>query len=90
MPSRGSASTTIHLSPLRNDRSSSTDTPGVSALAVIYVPVADGPVLSGLITRSLAAIPLLLYGLYLFIQWQDVSDSQQEASGEGSVLRSWR
>lgn len=59
------------------------------ALAVIYAPVADGPALSGLITRPLAAIPLLLYGLYLFIQWQDVSDSQQEARGEGSVLRSW-
>ena len=43
------------------------------SLAVIYVPVA-GASLVGQITRPLAAIPLLLYGLYLFIQWQDVSD----------------
>ncbi len=59
------------------------------ALAVIYAPVSDGPGISGLITRPLAAIPLLLYGLYLFIQWQDVSDSQRETSGAGGVLRSW-
>lgn len=59
------------------------------ALAVIYAPVPDAPGLSGLITRPLATIPLLLYGLYLFIQWQDVNDSQQETSGTGGVLRSW-
>lgn len=44
------------------------------ALAVIYNPVPDGPELAGEITRPLAVIPVLLYGLYLFIQWQDVSD----------------
>jgi cation:H+ antiporter len=44
------------------------------ALAVIYLPVPDGPALMGQLNRPLAAIPLGLYGLYLFIQWQDVSD----------------
>ena len=45
------------------------------ALAVIYHPVPDGgAVLVGALSRPLAAIPLLLYGLYLFIQWQDIAD----------------
>ena len=60
------------------------------ALAVIYFPVPDGPALSGRITRPLAAIPLLLYGLYLFIQWQDVGDHDGEDTGEGvAVGREW-
>lgn len=44
------------------------------ALAVIYNPVAGGPALTGELTRPLVLIPLLLYGLYLFIQYQDISD----------------
>ncbi|MFB6235723.1 MAG: sodium:calcium antiporter [Halopenitus sp.] len=44
------------------------------ALAVIYLPVPNGPALAGQLTRPLALLPLLLYALYLFIQWQDVSD----------------
>ncbi|MFB6104931.1 MAG: sodium:calcium antiporter [Halobacteriaceae archaeon] len=60
------------------------------ALAVIYVPVPDGRALSGFLTRPLAVIPLLLYALYLFIQWQDVSDHRQDhAQPAGSVLRTW-
>lgn len=60
------------------------------ALAVIYVPVTDGPALAGEITRPLAAIPLLLYGLYLFIQWQDVGDYESEDVREGiAVGRVW-
>ncbi|MFB6132816.1 MAG: sodium:calcium antiporter [Halanaeroarchaeum sp.] len=60
------------------------------ALAVIYVPVPDGPELAGRITRPLAAIPLLLYGLYLFIQWQDVSDHEPGDRGDGiPVGREW-
>jgi cation:H+ antiporter len=60
------------------------------ALAVIYVPVPDAPQLAGLITRPLAAIPLLLYGLYLFIQWQDVSDYEAPApSSDIAVGREW-
>jgi cation:H+ antiporter len=60
------------------------------ALAVIYVPVSGGPKLTGRITRPLAMIPLLLYGLYLFIQWQDVSDHEAEAVTEDiDVAREW-
>ncbi|WEL16493.1 Ca2+/Na+ antiporter [Halorhabdus sp. SVX81] len=43
------------------------------ALGVIYYPV-DGVALSGTITRPLALLPLGLYGLYVFIQYQDTAD----------------
>ncbi|WP_226042094.1 sodium:calcium antiporter [Natrinema sp. DC36] len=60
------------------------------ALAVIYVPVPDGPEFAGRLTRPLALLPLLLYGLYLFIQWQDVSDYEGEDAPAGiSVGREW-
>ncbi|WP_136591029.1 sodium:calcium antiporter [Salinigranum halophilum] len=60
------------------------------ALAVIYLPVPDGPALQGQLTRPLALIPLLLYGLYLFIQWQDVSDHVAESAPDGiAVGREW-
>lgn len=60
------------------------------ALAVIYVPVSNGPELTGQITRPLALIPLLLYGLYIFIQWQDVSDHEATAVTDGiTVWREW-
>ncbi len=60
------------------------------AMAVIYVPVTDGPDLVGRITRPLATIPLLLYGLYLFIQWQDVGDHEAGPAPDGvPVRREW-
>ena len=60
------------------------------ALAVIYVPVPGGPELVGQITRPLATIPLLLYGLYLFIQWQDVGDHEAGPTpGEVAIRREW-
>jgi cation:H+ antiporter len=46
------------------------------ALGVIYLPVPDAPVLTGQLNRPLALIPLFVYGLYLFIQWQDVGDHE--------------
>jgi cation:H+ antiporter len=52
------------------------------ALAVIYYPVGEPGSLRGLVTRPLAVIPLLLYALYVFIQWQDVADFQAETDGE--------
>jgi cation:H+ antiporter len=55
----------------------------VFALAVIYNP-ASGEALAGAITRPLAAIPLLLYGLYLFIQWQDTGDYEDD-DGHGDI-----
>lgn len=60
------------------------------ALAVIYFPVEGDRALVGTITRPLAMIPLLLYGLYLFIQWQDVGDYESEGPGdEIDVVREW-
>lgn len=58
------------------------------ALATIYTPTATG--FTGRLTRPLATIPLLLYGLYLFIQWQDVSDhTPSDTSHDISVRRQW-
>jgi cation:H+ antiporter len=60
------------------------------AFAVIYFPAEGAPALDGNITRPLALIPLLLYGLYLFIQWQDVGDHESDDSGSDvNVLREW-
>ncbi|WP_327053996.1 sodium:calcium antiporter [Halomicrococcus gelatinilyticus] len=60
------------------------------ALAVIYVPVPDGRALTGQLTRPLAMLPILLYGLYLFIQWQDVSDHEATDDVGGiAVGREW-
>jgi cation:H+ antiporter len=56
------------------------------ALAVIYYPVGGGA-LAGRVTRPLALIPLGLYGLYLFIQWQDVGDHESDHDGTGVDLR---
>ena len=57
------------------------------ALAVIYYPVDGGAALAGSVTRPLALIPLGLYGLYLFIQWQDVGDHESGHDGTGVDLR---
>ena len=57
------------------------------ALAVIYVP--GGRPLTGELTPPLALIPLALYGLYLFIQWQDVSDYDAEEVSGIAVGRQW-
>ncbi|WP_407934034.1 sodium:calcium antiporter [Halocatena halophila] len=59
------------------------------ALAVIYEPVTTSGELVGNITRPLALIPLALYGLYLFIQYQDVSDAAQPTEPTDSVSRMW-
>jgi cation:H+ antiporter len=59
------------------------------SLAVIYFPTPGPPALGGRVTRPLALIPLLLYGLYLFIQWQDVSDHEATEGGDIAVGRQW-
>ena len=46
------------------------------ALAVIYYPGEAS--LSGTVTRPLAAVPLALYGLYLFIQHQDTAEYESD------------
>ncbi|MFW5917646.1 MAG: sodium:calcium antiporter [Halorubrum sp.] len=60
------------------------------SLAVIYVPV-PSETIAGELTRPLALIPLALYGLYLFIQYQDVGDADIDATRDGvDVRREWR
>ncbi|SMO50022.1 sodium:calcium antiporter [Halorubrum cibi] len=66
------------------------------ALAIIYEPVAaagsgtTGAALKGSITRPLAVVPLFVYGLYLFIQWQDTGDYEAEPDGTNvAVGREW-
>lgn len=56
------------------------------SFAIIYAPV-DGAELTGRLTRGPALVPLLLYGLYLFLQQQEVQDERvsrrrAEAAGE--------
>jgi len=61
----------------------------VFAMAVIYYPSGEGiPV--GEITRPLAAIPVALYGLYMFIQYQDTSDhGADHGDVEAAAVRQW-
>lgn len=59
------------------------------ALGVIYAPVPDAPGLTGEITRPIAAIPLVLYAMYLFIQWQDAADYETESTGDIDLRRNW-
>jgi len=59
------------------------------ALAVIYYP---GPAtLTGTVTRPLAAIPLALYGLYIFIQYQDTADYEHDPDEANGIdaRRQW-
>ena len=60
------------------------------AFAVIYEPL-DG--LSGTLTRPLAGIPLALYALYLFVQYQDTADHRAGADADnpadGNPTRLW-
>ncbi|MFD2191716.1 sodium:calcium antiporter [Pistricoccus aurantiacus] len=49
------------------------------AFAAIYHPVASsGNAIQGEMTRWLALMPVALYGLYLFVQYQDTMDHQAE------------
>ncbi|WP_018257532.1 sodium:calcium antiporter [Halomicrobium katesii] len=60
------------------------------AMAVIYYPV-DGETLMGTVTRPLALIPIAMYGLYVFIQFQDTSDYEADPeAGDGiDIRRQW-
>ncbi len=63
------------------------------ALALIYNGGSENPVggqFAGEISRPLAVIPIALYGLYIFIQKQEVSDFQPGDRPEGiRVGREW-
>jgi len=50
------------------------------ALAIIYFPDDGGTAFEGYVTRPLALIPPLLYGLYLFTQWQNVEDHESDGA----------
>jgi cation:H+ antiporter len=59
------------------------------AFGVIYYPV-PGESLQGYVTRPLAAIPLAMYGLYLFIQFQDTAEYETDHSSDGiDPRRQW-
>lgn len=50
------------------------------SFAVIYNPLEDASgAIVGEFTRELAMIPLVLYGLYVFVQYQDTMDFEGEA-----------
>lgn len=68
------------------------------SFAIIYEPAPNEGELTGHMTRSIALIPLALYGLYLFLQHQEArgaggSGSQLPSSDaekpEGSALKDW-
>lgn len=67
----------------------------VLSLSVIYGgsagPVTDGTAIYGRLSRWLAAIPLALYGLYLFIQFEEVRDGRKQMSRMPGInpLREW-
>ncbi len=61
------------------------------AFAAIYHPV-DGPpgTIQGEVTRGLAVVPLLLYLLYVFVQYQDTLDHEgREDPRDIRPLREW-
>jgi cation:H+ antiporter len=60
------------------------------ALAVIYNPTGGEGQLFGTVTRQLAVIPILLYGVYVFTQYQDTSDYDAESPPEDlAVAKEW-
>jgi cation:H+ antiporter len=63
------------------------------AFAAIYHPVAPipgDPAIRGEVDRPLALIPLVMYGLYLFVQWQDTMDFDGGEEGErSSPAKQW-
>lgn len=63
------------------------------ALALIYNGSSDNPVggeFAGEMSRPLALVPLALYGLYIFIQKQEVSDFEAAERPEGiSITKQW-
>ena len=48
------------------------------SFAVIYHPQGDSAALTGEMTRPLALIPLVLYFLYIFVQYQDAADDRAD------------
>ncbi len=59
------------------------------SLAVIYYPVSPEFGVGGEVTRSLALVPIAVYGLYVFIQYEDTVDHTAEAVEGVAVRRQW-
>ena len=58
------------------------------SFGVIYTPTPGGELVSE-ITRPLAFVPLALYGVYVFIQYEDVSDYDAPDPGDVDARRQW-
>lgn len=65
----------------------------VICLSVIYNPVDSTSLLDAEITPYIAVLPLVLYVVYVFDQWQEVKDSNPEDEGDSdkdiNVLKNW-
>jgi cation:H+ antiporter len=58
------------------------------ALAMVYYPVEGNT--TARLTRPLAALPLIVYVLYLFLQWQDTVDySETPDTSNINALKQW-
>jgi cation:H+ antiporter len=57
-------------------------------MAVIYYPI-PGEAIKGNVTRFLALIPVLVYGLYLFIQYEDTQDDKKEETTDINAFKHW-
>ncbi len=61
------------------------------SFALIYHPVSGDPgELSGSITRPIALVPLLLYGVYLFLQQQDTAEHREREEPEPAASEGTR
>lgn len=60
------------------------------SFAAIYNPVDDGDAIKGEINRWLALMPVALYLLYMFVQYQDTLDQGESVDSRGiSPIREW-
>nr|WP_305882613.1 sodium:calcium antiporter [Haloplanus ruber] len=57
------------------------------ALGATYVP--DGTVEAAVLTPTLAVLPLLTYGVYVFLQYQDTREHTATPSSDIAVGREW-
>lgn len=58
------------------------------SFAAIYNPVGQGQdqgIIQGTMTRSIAMIPVCLYMLYIFLQWQDTRDYEMLETEEEAI-----
>lgn len=58
------------------------------SFAVIYFPE-PGDGIQGRMTRGLACIPVALYAVYIFIQYQDTKDHDGRSRRRTRILREW-